>query len=328
MTNAVPARHRGVKVVARRVRKGGSRPAEEGMDRSSWVVLNVRTGVLRFVAAESPATPPAETEPAESLPGYQVRWGGAEQWSAPVPDELRWRINYVSEGERTLSAVEANALTASLVPTAQLLVDGLFKVGGTADLEWSAQSAAAMRAMMLQCASTAGADIVELHELFVDYHQAVRRCPGLVRAEWCLQLDDVHVDRWCEGATATQLSQPWRSTLRREFAPFAPYEAPVQLFGARSWAYAYRGRGGAVTESADLWFQRARRNVIRGVATFVLGMAAAIPWHETPVAVIGPFVVLLLTAAFGICAGYCFGRFEGHPDLRQADVWVLAQRKR
>ncbi|WP_326835221.1 hypothetical protein VSH64_09895 [Amycolatopsis rhabdoformis] len=221
------------------------------------VLLNVRTGELSFFCADWRVFVPVlggedgavwtSQDPGES-PVNSINAA-----TRPIPELLMFfidtwtRVDLPAAGRpRTpawvyLNREQGDAFVASLVPLAQRLVDHLYRVPGTDDLEWSAESVTAVRAIDAACSryhqgprrvgtSPAG---------LIDFADAVVVAPGLVRREWS-ERDDTELDDLAEVLSrSTYLLDP---RLRDRFG--TPGDEGdgrgPKVYGARAWLYAYR----------------------------------------------------------------------------------------
>lgn len=253
-TDAVKVTHRplpdDVELPPRPKRADGAGPYQR-------VLLDVRTGALSFFCADwrvhvpipqagddrtlwdaqHPGSGPNimvynATKPVPTLLSFTIDTWATEDYPADDAPTPAWVYMTRAQGE---------AFVASLAPLAQQLVDSLFRVAGTDDLEWSTESAAAVRAIYAACdryhQGPRGVEVVKAAT--VNFGDAVAAVPELAQGAWA-EMDDAGLDRaadaWTRGATNAY------PQLKETFGE--PYRdgggIGLDVYGARSWLYAYR----------------------------------------------------------------------------------------
>ncbi|MFI5613246.1 hypothetical protein [Amycolatopsis sp. NPDC051903] len=224
------------------------------------VLLNVRTGELSFFCADWRMHVPIRGK-GEDRAVWTSQYPGESPKSSvaaatePIPELLMFFIDTWTRVDFPATAApptpawvyltreQGDAFVASLVPLAQQLVDNLFRVPGTDDLEWSAESVAAVRAIDAACSRYhQGPQGVEASPAgLVNFADAVAAAPGLVRCEWA-DLEDTKLDDVADGLS--RFAHNCDPQLRERFGKPHQDGSGVELtvYGARSWLYAYRAQ--------------------------------------------------------------------------------------
>ncbi|QRP48630.1 hypothetical protein [Amycolatopsis sp. FDAARGOS 1241] len=221
------------------------------------VLLNVRTGELSFFCTDWRVHAPIRDRGADRAV-WTSQYPGENPNSAvpaatqPIPELLMFfidtwtRVDFPASAHPPtpawvyLNREQGDAFVASLVPLAQQLVDNLFRVPGTDDLEWSAESVAAVRAIDAACSRYHQGPLgVELSlEGVVNFADAVAAAPGLVRREWA-EMENTALDDAAEGLSRS--AYHCDPQLRELFGkPYHDGGIELNVYGARSWLYAYR----------------------------------------------------------------------------------------
>ena len=220
-------------------------------------LLNIRTGDLTFFCADwrikLPIPRPGEDrtlwdeQHPGSIPDYSP--GVATK---PVPDLLVFHIDTWTNPDRDLTDLptpawvymtreQGDTFVASLAPLAQHLINNLFQVPGTNDLEWSAESVAAAKAIRTACGrNQQGPTNITMDTAgLVNFGDATTEAPEMIHAEWA-ELDNHALDDHAE--TLNRFAGLWHPQLKEKFG--APYRdgsgVGLNVYGARSWIYTYR----------------------------------------------------------------------------------------
>ncbi|WP_432854477.1 hypothetical protein ACQPXB_20265 [Amycolatopsis sp. CA-161197] len=228
-----------VEVVHRPVPDGVELPplpaqADRWVGHYQRVLLNVRTGELSFFCADWRVHAPIRDKGGDRAVWTSQYPGGGSDSSVhsatePIPELLMFFIDTWTRADVPATARPAtpvwtfmtreqgDAFVVALVPLAQQLVDTLFRVPGTDDLEWSAESMAAVRAIDAACSRHhQGPQGVAVSRAgMVNFADVVAAAPGLVRPEWAA-MADADLDHVADGLSRSA------------------------VYGARSWLYAYR----------------------------------------------------------------------------------------
>ncbi|MEV6900021.1 hypothetical protein [Amycolatopsis sp. NPDC051372] len=221
------------------------------------VLLNVRTGEMSFFCADWRMYVPVLGDGDRSV--WKSQYPGESPINSmnaatrPIPELLMFfidtwtRVDFPAAGRPStpawvyLTREQGDAFVASLVPPAQQLVDNLFRVPGTDDLEWSAESVAAVRLIDAACSRYhQGPRGVETSlEGMINCADAVAAVPGLVRGEWA-EMQDTELDDAADVLSRSRYHLD--SQLREELG--RPCEEGsgigLKVYGARAWLYAYR----------------------------------------------------------------------------------------
>jgi hypothetical protein len=258
----------------------------EGGGHYQRILLNVRTGELRthFVDWRVHVPVPSRGEDCTLWDAqHPGRLPNIEPYDAtkPVPEVLVWYVDTWTgtdwpADDPTLTRrwvymtrPEADEFAASLAPLAQHLLDHLFQVPGTGDLEWSAQSVAAVRALNAACGREhQGPGSVELSTAgMVDFGDAVVVSPDLLDGAWA-ELDDEALEDVADGLC--RWAGYHNEDLKARFG--RPYRdgsgSGLQVYGARSWVRAYRAReaGNRPVVDGVAWFARPERTLVGRVS--------------------------------------------------------------
>jgi hypothetical protein len=249
------------------------------------VLLNVRTGELSFFCTDWRVYVPFPEEGEDRTLWESQHPGASPQTSVgmattrPVPNLLSFTIDTWTpiDGPAVvppptpawvyMTREQGEAFVASLVPLAQQLVDNLFRVPGTDDLEWSAESAATVQAIYDACSRDQQGPRegdVSL-EGMVNFAGAAEAVPELVKGEWA-EMDDAALDS--EADSLNRVAGRWHPQLKERFG--RPYRdgsgTHLDVYGARSWLYAYRAH---VAEhpvlNAAAWFAQPDHTLTRRV---------------------------------------------------------------
>jgi hypothetical protein len=249
------------------------------------VLLNVRTGQLSFFCSDWRVRVPAPKRGEDrSLwdsqhPGHNpiTSVGFATK---PVPEVLSFLIDTwtaFDRGEEDLptrpwvhmTREQGEAFVASLVPLAQQLVDNLFLVPGTDDLEWSAESAAVVRAISEACGRDhQGPDGVEVSTAgMVNFGDVVDTVPAMVRSNWA-NLNNTDLDDVADSLNRS--TRTWYPVVTERFGKLSHDGTCMVLdvYGARSWLYAYRAHQAGnctVADAATAWFTNPDHTLTRRV---------------------------------------------------------------
>ncbi|MFI8977130.1 hypothetical protein ACIGO9_29905 [Nocardia asteroides] len=241
------------------------------VDRYQQVVLDIRTGELQFYCADwrvrlGPRSHHNAAEWKAWFPGA-IPPTSSLHTAGPVPDRLTFVIDTwtpVEEPRETefptpawtyMAREQGEAFVASLVALAQQLVDGLFLVADTDDLEWSAESVAVAAAIGTACSRYhQGPHGVEVSRAgMVDAEELLAEFPGLIDEQWA-EMDNETLDIHAKFLT-TQAQFSCPEAVERFGRPRGGQKV-LEVFGARSWLYRYRAHhaGPRPVRSAEQWF--------------------------------------------------------------------------
>lgn len=249
------------------------------------LLINVRTGELSVFCADWRVHVSAP-----SNGGDRTLWDAQHPGSLPntakynatepVPEVLSFYIDTwtsvdwpADENPPTpawvyMTREQCDAFGAGLVPLAQDLVSNLFRVPGTDDLEWSAESVAAHRALRAACdryQQGRCGDVVLAG--MINFAAAAAAVPQLVRGDWA-EMDDAGLDQAAD--TMCRFTDHWHPELKEQFG--VPYRdgsgVGLDVYGARSWLYAYRAAEAENREvvGAPAWFAAPAHTLTRRVS--------------------------------------------------------------
>ena len=249
------------------------------------VLLNVRTGELSVFCADwrlhvqvprdgedrmlwdaqhpgrMPNTAPYEaTKPVPEMLSFHIDTWTPVDWPADEePPTPAWVY---------MTREQCDAFGAGLVPVAQELVSNLFHVPGTDDLEWSAESVAAQKALQAACSRDQQGRCGEIVRAgMINFGEAVAVMPQLVQGDWA-ERDDARLDEAAD--TLCRFTSHWHPELKEQFG--VPYRdgsgIGLDVFGARSWLYAYRAHEAEnrPVVGAAAWFAEPAHTLTRRVS--------------------------------------------------------------
>ncbi|WP_086708935.1 hypothetical protein [Streptomyces antimycoticus] len=228
----------------RKTQPGLPVPREQGAGHYQQIVLDTRTGELRF-HCEDWTRRQSRTEIADS-----------QQWTinpitwVTVPRVLYWIIQSGVDELPYLTAEEGNALAHRIAPTAQDLLDHLRPIPGTDELDWSAAAITAGHAVDQMTDRPGGTH--GYGYALVDMERAVAVLPGMVRRHWA-ELPDAELDQAAEDVNRLAgCNERWWPELP---SLLGLENRKLRVVGTRAWLYQHRldRAGGRTPVDADKW---------------------------------------------------------------------------
>jgi hypothetical protein len=180
----------------------------------------------------------AVSEPADLLRNW-----GIDSWATERDDP------HAVSPRPYMTPEEAQTFVDSLAPIAQRLVEGMVRVEGTRDLDWSAAAIAAARDISRACARDELPPAEEYPNL-VDFADVVAALPDVVDPAW-VYATDADLDR-----AANELGRPHR--FKRSQDSITLYRSDedkdaddLEVWGVRAWLYAYRAQAAEHLQITD-----------------------------------------------------------------------------
>lgn len=249
------------------------------------VLLNVRTGELTVFCTDWRVRAPFPNDGEDRTlwdaqhPGRMPNTAVYEA-TKPVPPVLSFYIDTwtpadwpANETPPTpawvpMTREQCDAFGAGLVPLAHDLVTNLFRVPGTDDLEWSAESVAAAHALGLACDRYHQGRVGKVDPAgMINFGTAVTAMPELLKPEWA-EMDNARLDEAAD--SLCRFTSHWHPELKENFG--VPYRdgsgIGLDVYGARSWLYAYRAQEAENRQIVDAaaWFAVPAHTLTRRVS--------------------------------------------------------------
>jgi hypothetical protein len=249
------------------------------------VLLNVRTGELSVFCADWRVHVPVPRDGEDRTlwdaqhPGHLPNIAVYEA-TKPVPEVLSFHIDTWTPVDWPVDEIlptpawvymtreQCDAFGAGLVPLAQSLVSNLFHVPGTNDLEWSAESVAAVKALYAACSRDQQGRCGKITSAgMINFDTAAAAMPQLIQGDWA-EMDDAKLDDTAD--TLCRFISHWHPELKEQFG--VPYHdgsgVGLDVYGARSWLYAYRAHEAESRQvvGAAAWFAEPAHTLTRRVS--------------------------------------------------------------